>query len=341
LTFSAPPKIGDVARRAGVSTATVSRTLSLPESVRPETRKKVLEAVRDLGYTPNAAARNLRAGNTMMALVVLPKLANSYFAEVVRGIDDELAKAGYGLVMGDLDNIEERERHMIRMASAGHVDGVLVMTGRMPQSGGRSLDMTGLPIVAIASRIARRGVPNVLVNESESTMAQVRHLVDLGHRRIAYLSGPQGNTNDLERWAGFQEAVQAARLAPEHTMRIEGDYTFEAGGAAGRFILGLDPAVRPTGVVAASDAMAIGLMKEIRKAGLSVPRDLSVIGFDGIEFASYCEPELTTIRQPRRALGEVAARTLLAAIEGGPVPGDVILPTELQLGGSTGPAPTA
>lgn len=337
MTTMIPPKIGDVARRAGVSTATVSRALTLPDSVRPETRRRVLEAVKDLGYTPNAAARNLRAGNTMMALVVLPKMANSFFSEVVRGIDTELAKAGYGLVMGDLDNIEDRERHVLRMAAAGHVDGVIVMSGRMPQAAGRSLGSIGLPIVAVSARVDQRGVPNVLVNEAESVEGQVRHLVELGHRRLAFLSGPPGNMNDLPRYAGFRAAAEAAGL--EDALRIECDYTFESGVAAARMVLEMAPDQRPTGIVASSDAMAIGFMKAIRDGGLSVPRDVSVIGFDGIEFASYCEPTLTTVRQPRRALGEAAARVLLAAIAGTAPADDLVLATELQSGGSTGPAP--
>ncbi len=159
------PKIEDVARRAGVSTATVSRALSQPDLVRPETRDRVLTVVRELGYLPNAAARNLRSGTTMMALVVLPKLAHVFFGEVVRGIEHALAAAGYGLIVGDLDNLVDRERHVFRMASPTHVDGIILLTGRMLHLGDRSLAASGLPIVAAVARIDQKGLPNVLSDE--------------------------------------------------------------------------------------------------------------------------------------------------------------------------------
>ncbi len=334
------PKIEDVARRAGVSTATVSRALSLPDMVRPETRDRVLAAVRELGYLPNAAARNLRSGTTMMVLVVLPKLAHVFFGEVVRGIEHELAAEGYGLIVGDLDNLVDRERHVFRMASATHVDGIILLTGRMLRLGERSLAAAGLPIVAAVARIDHPGVPNVLVDEEAATAAQVRHLHDLGHRRLAFLGAWPDNANDVPRYTGFRAEAGRLGLGDAELRRFDGDYTFEAGTRAADVFLALPRRERPTGLVVSGDEMAIGFMKAVRRAGVAVPADVSVIGFDGIAFGAYCEPGLTTVRQPQRALGEAAARRLVAAIEGRPhAPGDVVLSADLVLRESTGPAP--
>lgn len=334
-------KIEDVAKRAGVSTATVSRALSQPDMVRPETRRRVLDAVRDLGYAPNAAARNLRSGTTMMVLVVLPKLANVVFSEFVRGIDRALAKAGYGLIIGDLDDFEDRERHIVRLVTAGHVDGVIVLTGRMPQAAGRSLAGAGLPVIGCGSRIDHPGVPNVLTDEHDSVAGAVRWLHGLGHRRFCYLGAWPGNVNDTPRYAGFLDGANSLGVPAGDLVRFDGDFAFESGAASAAAYLALPPGARPTGVVAGSDEMAIGFMKAVREAGLRVPEDLSVVGFDGVEFGRYCEPTLTTISQPRRALGEAAGHKLLAALDGrAGWTDDVILPTELVLRESTGPAPS-
>lgn len=333
-------KIEDVARRAGVSTATVSRSLSLPDLVRPETRDRVLAAVRELGYLPNAAARNLRSGTTQMALVVLPRLAHVFFGDVVRGIEDELAAAGYGLIVGDLDNLVDREHHVFRMASATHVDGIILLTGRMLYLADRSLASVGLPIVAAVARIDHKGVPNVLVDERAGTITQIRHLHDLGHRRFAYLGAWPDNPNDIPRWAGFREGAAQLGVGEDQYIRLEGDYTFEGGARAAEAYLAIPPAIRPTGIVVSGDEMAIGFMKAVRRAGRSVPGDLSVIGFDGITFGEYCEPALTTIRQPQRPLGQAAARRLLGAMNGRPgTLDDFVLGTELVVRDSTGPAP--
>jgi len=333
-----PSKIADVARHAGVSTATVSRTLSVPDMVRPETRQRVMAAVAALDYTPNAAARNLRSGSTNTVLVVLPKLANGFFGEVVRGVEAELAREGYGLIVSDLDDVEEREQHVMRLAAAGHVDGVLLFSGRMPRSGGRSLADLGLPVVAANARIDHPGVPNVLVDERPATAAQVRHLHGLGHRRIGYLAALPGNVNDVPRWAGFLDGLAEVGLPAEQALRFEGDYSFASGARSAAAFLAMPPDERPTGLASGSDEMAIAFMNRIRAAGVRVPEEVSVIGFDGIEFGAYCEPGLTTMRQPQRPLGVAAARKLLEGLDGAPAfRRDVELRTELVLRGSTAP----
>ena len=330
-------RISDVAEAAGVSTATVSRALAFPDRLRPETRERVLAAVQRLGYTPNEAARALRAGASRMVLVVVPYLySGAFFAGLINGIDAELSAEGYTMIVGSLDGIEEKARRLVDLVYARQIDGVIVLTGRLPVIDGRSLRDAGVPIVSICCEMDMPRLPTVLVNDEECAIAQTRHLIDLGHRNLLYVSGPGGHYNEIVRYRGYLKAATASNVK---TLRYAGAYTFESGAAAARYFLGLDR--RPTGVVCCSDEMAIGFIKTVTGAGVAVPDEVSVIGFDGIEFADYCEPTLTTIRQPRRELGAAGARALLASLQGVPRDGDnpIVLPGELLIRDSTGPAP--
>ena len=302
------PRIGDVAREAGVSTATVSRALAAPTSVSDELRRRVLETVERLGYTPNAAARNLRGGSSKMILVVVPRRANPpFFAEVLRGIDTVLSAAGYSVIMGNLDQEGAKERHIVEMMAAGHIDGAIILSGKVPESGGRSMLDTGLPMVSICA--AADGTHTILTDEGETMVEAVRHLIDLGHRDLLYVSGPDGNANERIRWSALETLFSAPELGNVRVRRTLGNFQFSGGVTAADHFLALTD--RPTGVVCCNDEMAIGFMKTVQAAGVRVPHDVSVVGFDGIEFADFCEPTLTTVRQPRFELGATGARLVL------------------------------
>ena len=330
-------RISDVAEAAGVSTATVSRALAFPDRLRPETRERVLAAVQRLGYTPNEAARALRAGASRMVLVVVPYLySGAFFSGLINGIDAELSAEGYTMIVGSLDGIEEKARRLVALVYAQQIDGVIVLTGQVPVIDGRSLRDAGVPLVSVCCQMDMPLLPTVLVNDEECAIAQTRHLIDLGHRNLLYVSGPEDHYNEIVRYRGYLKAATASNAK---TLRYTGAYTFESGAAAARYFLSLDR--RPTGVVCCSDEMAIGFIKTVTGAGVAVPDDVSVVGFDGIEFADYCEPTLTTIRQPRRELGAAGARALLDSLQGLPSVGDnpMVLPGELLIRDSTGPAP--
>ncbi len=330
-------RISDVAEAAGVSTATVSRALAFPDRLRPETRERVLAAVRRLGYTPNEAARALRAGASRMVLVVVPYLySGAFFAGVINSIDAELSAEGYTMIVGSLDGIADKARRLVDLVYARQIDGVIILTGHIPMIDGRSLRDANVPIVSICAQLDTPDLPTVLVNDEECATVQVRHLIDLGHRHLLYVSGPEGHYNEIVRYRGFVRAAAASRA---ETLRYVGAYTFVSGAAAARHFLRLDR--RPTGVVCCSDEMAIGFIKTVTGAGLAVPDQVSVVGFDGIEFADYCQPTLTTIRQPRRDLGAAGALALLASLRVLPPAGEnpIVLPGELLIRDSTGPAP--
>lgn len=331
--------IAEVAALAGVSTATVSRALSEPAQLRAGTLARVTKAVQQTGYHPNIAARTLRAGRAMLALVVVPDIANPFFSDVLRGIEDTLSRQGYGLLIGNLDG-RAKEALMINVVRAGQVDGVLLLNGRVPHSGGQSLLETGVPIVAVCEAVAGATFPQVDVRNREAARAAVTHLAALGHRRLGYVGGPLHNVLEQERQAGFREGMAAAGLDPAQACYLPGDFTFAAGVAAATSLLALRPL--PTAVFAANDEMAIGLLKAARRAGLDVPGTLSVLGFDGIEFADYVEPTLTTFRQPRRELGQHGGALLLRAMLGEQIPpheARLRLPATLLVRDSTGPVP--
>jgi LacI family repressor for deo operon, udp, cdd, tsx, nupC, and nupG len=330
-----PATIHDVAARSGVSTATVSRTLATPDLVSDDTRARVLQAIKATGYTPNMAARNLRARRSMMVLVVVPNIGHAFFAEVLRGIDDELVESGYGIIIGNLDNRPEREARYVDLVFAGQVDAVLLMSGSVPAGNGRLMSEAGVPLATICVDISESSFPSIMVDDQLASRTVVEHLVRLGHRRFGYLSGPAGNRNEVGRREGFLAGLREAGIEPARAHVWQGDFMVESGVRGAHQYLALTD--RPTAVYATSDSMAISFMKTVMAAGVRVPEELSIVGFDGIEFAEFVTPRLTTIQQPRHEIGRNGARVLLEALTTGKPPRSVRLPAPLLIRDSTAP----
>lgn len=305
-----------VAKLAGVSIATVSRALSNPERVNATTRERVLRIVRQTGYTPNIAARQLRAARSMTVLVVVPTMVTPFFAELFDGVDRALSAHGYSLLVGNLLDSAEKERRLVDLAFSGRVDGVILLNGQMPATPERSLADSGVPTVAISVPAEDVGMPSILVREREAGVEVADHLLELGHQRFGYIAGPEDNYCEVERWQGFSERLQAAGISPSEIIRLPGDFGVETGEAAALALCRRPASALPTAVFAASDMMAIGFMRGLRREGLDVPSDISVVGYDGIMFADYCEPRLTTVQQPKPEMSEAAVELLMQAIKG-------------------------
>ncbi|QRM29260.1 LacI family DNA-binding transcriptional regulator [Microvirga sp. VF16] len=325
-------RIQDVAKLADVSTATVSRALATPERVSPEARARVLEAIAKTGYVPNPAARTLRSQKTYMVLVVLPDLANTFFSKILRGIEETLFEAGYGMIISDLDGSPEKEAHFAAFTAAGRVDGAILLNGHLfgqsREGEGKPARIT-IPLVAACEAIPGVDIPQIEIDNRAAASRMTQHLASHGHRSIAYVSGPAGNILERERFQGFKDGLEAAGLPFDPALVIRGDYTIESGVMAGRNLVARSS--RPTAVFCTSDEMAIGLMRTLFSAGLRVPEDISVAGFDDIEFAAVAEPSLTTIHQPRRELGQAAASALIDLLQGRPSPKRIRLETELVI----------
>ena len=329
------PRIGDVALRAGVSTATVSRTLASPGQVRPETRDAVMRAVRETGYVLNVAARNLRTSRTHAVLAVLPDASNIFFSQVLRGISDTLHRHGYSLVIADTAGDPEREREHAEFIQGGRVDGVLLLNGRLlPSTAAKRAQQ--VPTVSLCERIPGSRLPHVETANRDAARAVTEYLLKLGHRRIGYLAGPKANVLEHDRFAGYRDALAAGGIAHDPQLVQPGDFSIGAGEAAARAYLALPKL--PDAVFACNDAMAMGLIRGFVAAGVSVPDQISIAGFDDIEFASAYNPALTTVRQSRGDIGTRAAAMLVDLMEGRRLPRrEIRLPAELVTRESTRP----
>jgi LacI family repressor for deo operon, udp, cdd, tsx, nupC, and nupG len=328
----ARPKIRDVAQRAGVSTATVSRALASPDQVKAKTREAVMKAVRETGYVLNVAARNLRTSRTHAVLAVVPDVSNIFFSQVLHGISDLLRSAGYSLIIADTGNDPARERDHADFVRAGRVDGLLLLNGRLlSKPDGAQIVV---PTVSLCERIPGSELPHVETANREAARAMTERLIADGHRRIAYVRGPAANVLEHDRFAGYSDALSAHGLTVDDAQVRPGDFSIAAGEAAARALLALPS--RPDAVFACNDAMAMGVIRAFVGAGLSVPGDVSVAGFDDIEFAGAYNPALTTVRQARGEIGARAAAMLVDLIEGRSPPArDVRLPAEIVARDST------
>jgi LacI family repressor for deo operon, udp, cdd, tsx, nupC, and nupG len=317
----------------------VSRALATPERVSPEARARVLEAIARVGYVPNLMARSLRSQKSRMVLVVLPNLDNIFFSRILRGIEETLFEAGYGMIIGDLDGSPAKEARFAAFTAAGQVDGAILLNGHLfggTRDGRAAPARTPVPLVALCEAIPDADIPQIEVDNRAAARRMTRYLASVGHRRIAYLCGPAANVLERERFRGYRDGLREAGIAFDPDLVWPGDYTLAAGAAAGRAIA--RRTARPTAVFSSNDEMAIGLMRSLISAGLRVPHDISVAGFDDIDFAAMVEPSLTTIRQPRRELGRRGALVLLDLLHGRPVEARVRLKTELIVRASTAPA---
>lgn len=307
--------IFDVARKAGVSTATVSRALAFPDRVAEDTRAAVFAAIAEVGYTPNASARNLRAKKSRMVLALVPGMDNAFFTPILNAIEDELSDAGYGLIMGDTRNDARKEFHYTRIIRAGQVDGVVLLIGHLPR-GESDHGIEGLlPISIVLNEIKGADLPLFDVANRKAARTMTNYLINQGHRRIAHIRGPDGHGEANERVKGYIEALKAAGLGYEPELLWPGDFFPGSGmGSLQRFF---SMSNRPTAVFASNDQSAIGFIKSLKDAGMSVPEDVSVAGFDDIGFLELFIPGLTTMRQPLAELGRLAATDLLKRIENG------------------------
>ncbi len=303
-----PATIRDVARAAGVSVATVSRALNGADNVLPQTRERILAAARELRFTPSGAARSLITRRTDTIGALLPDLHGEYFSELIRGIDQAARARGLHLLVssshGDADEAAAAMRAM-----NGRVDGLLVMS---PHADAEFLahNLPGsLPAVLMNTGADLGGHPRFVIDNFGGARAMTRHLAAAGRRRIAFIGGPVGNGEAAERLRGYRAGLKNGM----REIVFDGDFNQESGFAAGRRIAHSKP--RPDAVFAANDMMAIGCLAALGEAGLRVPEDLALAGFDDIPIARYVAPALTTIRVPIAALGASALEALVKVLE--------------------------
>jgi LacI family transcriptional regulator len=325
--------IADVARRAGVSKATVSRVLNAKADVDVLTARRIREVIEETGYVPSSRAVGLARGRTRTVGLLVPSLTWPWVGQVVQGVVDVLEPGGYGVLLYTCNRGDESLRHFVAQVSGSAFDGLLVVEPEDTLDYIRQLHRKGLPVVLIDDRAHDPDFPSVATTNREGGADAGRHLTAAGRRRPAVVTGPIRFGCVHDRLAGFREAVAEAGVTLDERQVIVGDFTERSGRAAVAQLL--ESGIPFDSVFAHNDLSAAGVLRALRESGRRVPEDVAVIGFDDVPVARLTEPGLTTVRQPLREMGKAAAGLLLSHFEGIPMSSvPFVLPTTLVVRGS-------
>lgn len=331
--------IREVARLAGVSVATVSRALKTPEVVSPATRDKVLAAVEQADYRPNLTAVQFRSQRTRNLVVLVPSIANTFYARVIGGIQQAAQSRGYGVLLCNTQGDEAVEAQYARLVTSRQADGLIQLRAYNPFAADASASAP-LDMVNACEVLDDPPCSTIQLDNRTAAREMTEHLIALGHRRIGMIKGPKRSPLTRDRVAGYRDALEAAAIAFDDALLCPGDFTPRSGHDGARQLI--QQSERPTAIFCESDEMAIGALHCLKRAGIKVPDEISVVGFDDIEFAQYCDPPLTTIAQPAEAFGETAVDVLVAWIEGrSRQPAHRVLPHRLVIRASTAAVPHA
>jgi LacI family transcriptional regulator len=301
-----------------------------------ETAARIEQACKRLNYRPNQLAKRLSLGSSEMIGLVTPEIANPFFAALAAAAEDEARRAGYALLIMSTAGDPQMEIANIQRLDSHHVDGLIVLTNR-PDDGRLCRIITGRKdVVLLDEDVPGAQIARIFVDNVHGAYAATRYLLDAGHRRIAHIGGPKDLFSARERFEGFSRAMQEAGAPLDEALIRFGAYDRDTGLSAVRDFAKHEP---PTAIFTGSDYIALGALAGLRQLGLSVPRDLSIVGFDDMPFADMIRPALTTVRQPIEAMARLGVRTLLAQIKGEETAGLARLPTELVVRDSVGPPP--
>ena len=332
--------IQDVAARASVSAMTVSRVLNQPARVAPATRQRVEQAIRELGFVPNALARQLLRGRTHTLALLVSDIGNPFFTQIARGVEDVAQRNGYTVIFGNSDESVEKERQYLHALLGRRIDGLLIApagNGSRPM-----LDLLvqrGTPFVLLDREID--GVPaDVVIGDNIGGARKLtEHLIGLGHRRIALVNGDPEVPTARDRRRGYLDTLRDHGIELRPELIVDGVYRRDSGMHAARQLLALPDAQRPTAIFAANNFLAVGVIEALRAAQVIIPRDVAVVCFDDIEIAAALDPFLTVMAQPARTFGTIGAQFLLERLEpsssgaagprAAPAPRRVVLPPEL------------
>lgn len=327
----------DVAEKAGVSTATVSRALMNPEKVSAATRAKVEQAVIAVGYSPHSMTRSTRRGESRTVLVIVPDICDPFFSEIIRGIEVVAARKGYLVLIGDCAHQNQQEKSFLNLMLTRQIDGMVLLGSQVPFDT-RQEEQRNLPPMVMANEFAPElELPTVHIDNLTAAFEAVNHLQKLGHRRIACIAGPEEMPLCQYRLQGYIQALRRHGISVDPHYIVRGEFSFDAGARAMRQLMALPKP--PQALFCHSDIIALGAMAQAKNMGLRIPRDLSLIGFDDIELSRYSDPQLTTVAQPRFNIGREAMLLLLEQLEGRMVnTGSRLLDFELKIRGSTAPS---
>jgi DNA-binding LacI/PurR family transcriptional regulator len=321
--------IETVAKAAGVSIATVSRVMSGSASVKPELAARVKKVAGELSYRPSTAARGLVVGSLRNVGVILPDLANAYFFDVVKQMHHGAAADGYRMLIADYSG-DATDEFATALDLLGQVDGLVLLSTRIPAAGLKELAKQSTPVLLVNRVELGVDAPMVAVDNFTAMLEVCGHLAQLGHRRVVYVKGSDLAWQNRERW----RAVEMARVLGIEAVAVPADGTIEGGYQAVDEALGHEP----TALICFNDLTALGVISRLRERGVAVPDDMSVTGFDDITMARHLTPPLTTVVSPKTQLGHQAWEMMRAALKDEPVTSPPLIPAELVIRESTGPA---
>ena len=309
-----PITIKDVAKRAGVSHSTVSRALHGSPLISDETVERIRQLANEMGYSPSAAARSLRTNRSHALGVIVSTIDDPFFSEILQGIEEIAQEHGYSMLMAASQRDPKREQAIVQDMRERHVDGLIICSASFSAEQRRKLLEYGIPIVMINDQAAEEYRYSIYHDDVDGSRQVTRHMIELGHQHIAYLGNSLSGRTTLDRSTGFRQEMDAADLT------VPAEYIHEAPGgrpedglaAVGHF---LALPKRPTAIFCFNDMLAIGVLNGLHKAGIRVPEDISVVGFDNIVFSEYTNPPLTTLDQPKRYIGAEAARLILGLLD--------------------------
>ena len=303
-----------VAELAGVSIATVSRVINGSDAVKESTRKRVIAAIQEMNYAPNALAQSLTTKISHMIGLIVPDITNPFYAELARGAQDVADEAGFDVLICNTDGDLNKELHRLQTLRRKRVDGVILSQFELNPKAAEFLADFGMHTVFLNKPLYEGNFDRVDISET-GVAGAIKHLVDQGHRDIAHIRGPLDTIPGLNRYDSCQAALinHGLRLNPEFV--VEGNFKRDGGYMGMQRLLALDP--RPTAIFAANDLMAIGAMEAIQEAGLQIPGDIAMVGYDDIEYAALVRPKLTTVAIPKYNRGQIAVKLLLERIQEG------------------------
>ena len=320
--------IKDVARKAGVSLATVSRVLNGHPYVADDVRRRVLDAIEALNYRPSRVAQRLRAPQSRLIGVIFSDIKNPFYTLALGGMEQVLSEQGLSLLIGNAHSDQAREDNLIALMKAEDVAGLIIAPVREDSAVLAEIAQSGLPVVVVDRNLSHLGIDTVLADNRMGAFSAIRYLIQLGHERIAIVNGPQYLTSGRERYAGFLQAMEEAGLAVDPDLVQFGDYQLESGYHLTHQLLALPH--RPTALFIANNLMTIGALNAIHEVECRIPDDIAVIGFDDLPWAISLNPPLTTVAQPTLEIGMCAAELLLDHIANPDRPARmVVLETQL------------
>lgn len=305
-----PVTVKDIAKEAGVSHSTVSRALHGNPLISDETSERIRQIALQMGYLPSAAARALKTKRSRVLGVVLSSVEDPFFSEILQGIEEVVQGSGYSLFIASADRDPDREQKIVQAMVERRADGVIICSTSFSSEQSGPLLQYGVPLVVVNNQAAEDFRYSIYHDDIDGSRQVTRHLIDLGHRRIGYIGNSASGRTTLDRLTGFRQEMEAFGLT------VQPEFIYEASGggpehgiSAAQYFLQLPN--RPTALVCYNDMLAIGVLKSLQQAGVCVPQEISITGFDNIVFSAYTHPPLTTLDQPKRFIGTEAARLLL------------------------------